>query len=112
METHLISPFKLPPSDKIFSLRVSPKYLFNVLCINFLELSFCDCIVATSSLLVEGSKHLENLASLLSEHAGECDVYVHLGSKRIWLGADVRVDPDSGLLGELRVLFGAECILT
>ena len=58
------------------------------------------------------TKHLENLASLLSEHAGECDVYVHLGSKRIWLGADVRVDPDSGLLGELRVLFGAECILT
>ena len=39
METHLISPFKLPPSDKIFSLRVSPKYLFNVLCINFLVLS-------------------------------------------------------------------------
>ena len=58
------------------------------------------------------TKHLENLASLLSEHSGECDVYVHLGSKRIWLGADVRVDPDSGLLGELRVLFGADCILT
>ena len=57
------------------------------------------------------TKHLENLSSLLTSHAGECDVYVHLGSKRIWLGADVRVDPDNGLLGELRVLFGSECIL-
>jgi DNA polymerase-3 subunit alpha len=56
------------------------------------------------------TKHLENLSSLLSEHAGNCDVYVHLGSKRIWLGADVRVNPDSGLLGELRVLFGADCL--
>jgi DNA polymerase-3 subunit alpha len=57
------------------------------------------------------TKHLENLSSLLSEHAGNCDVYVHLGSKRIWLGADVRVNPESGLRGELRVLFGADCLL-
>ena len=58
------------------------------------------------------TKHLENLASLLSEHPGTCDVYVHLGSKRIWLGADVRINPDNGLLGELRVLLGADSIIS
>ena len=58
------------------------------------------------------TKHLENLASLLSEHPGTCDVYVHLGSKRIWLGADVRINPDNGLLGELRVLLGADSIVS
>ena len=57
------------------------------------------------------TKHLENLASLLNEHPGECDVYVWIGSKKIWLGSEVRVNPDNGLMGELRVLLGADSIL-
>ncbi|MEC7845069.1 MAG: DNA polymerase III subunit alpha, partial [Actinomycetota bacterium] len=57
------------------------------------------------------TKHLENLASLLNEHPGECDVYVWIGSKKIWLGSEVRVNPENGLMGELRVLLGAESIL-
>ncbi len=57
------------------------------------------------------TKHLENLASLLNEHPGECDVYVRIGSKKIWLGSEVRVNPENGLMGELRVLLGAESIL-
>jgi len=56
------------------------------------------------------TKHLENLASLLNEHPGECDVYVWIGSKKIWLGSEVRVNPDNGLMGELRVLLGADSI--
>ena len=57
------------------------------------------------------TKHLEDLASLLSEHPGECDVYVRVGSKKIWLGPEVRVNPEKGLMGELRVLLGANAIL-
>jgi len=57
------------------------------------------------------TKHLENLASLLNEHPGECDVYVRIGSKKIWLGSEVRVNPENGLMGELRVLLGANSIL-
>ena len=57
------------------------------------------------------TKHLENLASLLNEHPGECDVYVRVGSKKIWLGSEVRVNPENGLMGELRVLLGAESVL-
>ena len=56
-------------------------------------------------------KHLESLATLLKDHPGDCDVYVHLGQKKIWLGAEVRVNPENGLMGELRVLLGADAIL-
>ena len=56
-------------------------------------------------------KHLESLATLLKDHPGDCDVYVHLGDKKIWLGAEVRVNPENGLMGELRVLLGADAIL-
>ena len=57
------------------------------------------------------TKHLEKLASLLGEHPGECDVYVRVGTKKIWLGSEARVNPDNGLMGELRVLLGADSIL-
>ena len=54
--------------------------------------------------------HLERLSGLLKDHDGDCDVYLHLGDKKIWLGPDFRVEPHSGLLGEIRVLLGAESI--
>ena len=56
------------------------------------------------------SKHLERLSALLKDHDGDCDVYVHLGDKKIWLGSEFRVEPHSGLLGEIRVLLGANSI--
>ena len=55
-------------------------------------------------------KHLEHLSDLLKDHDGDCDVYLHLGDKKIWLGPEFRVEPHSGLLGEIRVLLGAESI--
>jgi DNA polymerase-3 subunit alpha len=55
-------------------------------------------------------KHLEQLSGILKGHHGDCDVYLHLGDKKIWLGPEFRVEPHSGLLGEIRVLLGAESI--
>ncbi|MEC8974334.1 MAG: OB-fold nucleic acid binding domain-containing protein, partial [Actinomycetota bacterium] len=55
-------------------------------------------------------KHLEQLSLLIKDHDGDCDVYLHLGDKKIWLGPEFRVEPHSGLLGEIRVLLGAESI--
>ena len=55
-------------------------------------------------------KHLDQLSGILKDHDGDCDVYLHLGEKKIWLGPEFRVEPHSGLLGEIRVLLGADSI--
>ncbi len=54
--------------------------------------------------------HLDHLSEILKDHDGDCDVYLHLGEKKIWLGPEFRVEPHSGLLGEIRVLLGADSI--
>ncbi len=55
---------------------------------------------------------VERLKSLLSEHPGESQVFLHLGERQVLrLPDDFCVDPTNGLAGELRVLLGAGALL-
>ncbi len=52
------------------------------------------------------------LKALLSAHPGDSEVYLHLGERQVLrLPSDFCVDPSSGLVGELRVLLGAEAVV-
>jgi DNA polymerase-3 subunit alpha len=48
---------------------------------------------------------------LLVEHPGDSPVFLHVGEKVLRLPADYSVDQRGNLLGELRVLFGPDCLL-
>ncbi|MFN3217111.1 MAG: DNA polymerase III subunit alpha [Acidimicrobiales bacterium] len=52
------------------------------------------------------------LKSLLAEHPGDSEVFIHLGAEKvIRLPDDFSVDPQRGLVAELRVLLGADAVL-
>jgi len=56
---------------------------------------------------------VEHLKGLLHEFPGDSEVFIHLGdSQIIRLGDRYQVDAESGLLGELRVLLGADGIVS
>lgn len=54
---------------------------------------------------------LHDLKKLLAEHPGESPVYIHLGRDIMRLPAEYNVDVMKGLMGELRVLLGPDCIV-
>ena len=57
-------------------------------------------------------KVLADLRQLLGEHPGESEVFLHVGEHRVLrLPDDFRVDASRGLMGELRVLLGAQAII-
>jgi hypothetical protein len=50
--------------------------------------------------------------ALLAAHPGDAEVYLHLGERQVLrLPADYCVNPSGGLVGELRVLLGAEAVV-
>ena len=57
---------------------------------------------------------IDELRDLLSRHPGDSPVYVHLaGSEKttvVRLGDDYNCNASNGLCGELRLLFGTDCI--
>ncbi|MBC8364061.1 MAG: DNA polymerase III subunit alpha [Actinobacteria bacterium] len=56
---------------------------------------------------------VDELKALLSAHPGDAEVYLHLGDRQVLrLPADFCVNPSGGLVGELRVLLGAEAVVT
>ena len=59
--------------------------------------------------------NIDGLKELLSRHPGESPVIVHLqnngNTTKLRFGDGFRVDPGSGILGEVRVLLGPDCIL-
>jgi DNA polymerase-3 subunit alpha len=58
------------------------------------------------------SEHLlGDLKSLLHEHPGESQVFLHLGDQVVRLPDQFSVDASNGLAGELRVLLGADGLL-
>ena len=55
---------------------------------------------------------IEELKVLLVAHPGDSEVYLHLGDSQVLrLPDDFSVDPASGLVGEIRVLLGADSVL-
>jgi DNA polymerase-3 subunit alpha len=54
---------------------------------------------------------LSDLKSLLQEHPGESQVFLHLGEQVVRLPDQFGVDASNGLVGELRVLLGANGVL-
>ncbi len=55
---------------------------------------------------------VDELKELLSAHPGDAEVYLHLGDRQVLrLPADYCVNPSGGLVGELRVLLGAEAVV-
>ena len=56
-------------------------------------------------------KLVEALKDLLSRHAGDTAVFLHVGKQIVQLPDNFRVDPNNGLAGELRVLLGPEAVL-
>jgi DNA polymerase-3 subunit alpha len=54
---------------------------------------------------------VSRLKRLLSEHHGPSPVFLHVGEKVLRLAEQFTVDAGNGLVGELRVLLGANCIL-
>ena len=55
---------------------------------------------------------IEELKVLLVAHPGDSEVYLHLGDSQVLrLPNDFSVDPASGLVGEIRVLLGADSVL-
>jgi DNA polymerase-3 subunit alpha len=57
------------------------------------------------------SEHLlADLKSLLHEHPGDSQVFLHLGEKVLRLPDQFSVDASNGLMGELRVLLGAQAM--
>ncbi|MFV1990270.1 MAG: hypothetical protein ACC652_05970, partial [Acidimicrobiales bacterium] len=55
---------------------------------------------------------VEQLKSLLLVHPGDSEVSVHMGSQILRLPAQFNVDTSGGLMGSLRVLLGADAIVT
>jgi DNA polymerase-3 subunit alpha len=51
------------------------------------------------------------LRALISEHPGESPVFLHIGQQVVRLADRDCVDVGGGFVGEVRVLFGAECLL-
>jgi DNA polymerase-3 subunit alpha len=51
------------------------------------------------------------LKGLLVEHPGDSPVFLHLGDKVLRLGPTFAVDQSGHLLGELRELFGPDCLI-
>jgi DNA polymerase-3 subunit alpha len=55
---------------------------------------------------------VDELKALLAAHPGDAEVYLHLGERQVLrLPADYCVNPSGGLVGELRVLLGAEAVV-
>jgi DNA polymerase-3 subunit alpha len=55
---------------------------------------------------------IERLKSLLSEHPGQSEVFVHLGRQQVLrLSDDYLVDLGGGLAAELRVLLGMDAVI-
>jgi DNA polymerase-3 subunit alpha len=55
---------------------------------------------------------IAELKVLLVAHPGDSEVYLHLGDSQVLrLPGDFSVDPASGLVGEIRVLLGADSVL-
>ncbi|MEE3115765.1 MAG: OB-fold nucleic acid binding domain-containing protein [Actinomycetota bacterium] len=55
---------------------------------------------------------VDELKALLAAHPGDAEVYLHLGDRQVLrLPADYCVNPSGGLVGELRVLLGAEAVV-
>ena len=55
---------------------------------------------------------IEELKVLLVAHPGDSEVYLHLGDSQVLrLPDDFSVDPASGLVGEIRVLLGANSVM-
>jgi DNA polymerase-3 subunit alpha len=55
---------------------------------------------------------LDDLKALLREHAGESQVFLHLGdTKVVRLSEQFCVDASNGLVGELRVLLGPDSVV-
>ena len=52
-----------------------------------------------------------NLKALLVEHPGDSPVFLHVGDKILRLPEQFNVDSRNGLMAELRVLLGADCLL-
>ncbi len=56
---------------------------------------------------------IDELKTLLGSHPGDSEVFLHLGDRHVLsLPADFNVDPAGGLVAEIRVLLGAESVLT
>ncbi len=53
-----------------------------------------------------------DLKSLLREHPGNSPVYLLVSQRTLRLPEDFRVDAMGGLMGELRVLLGSDCIVS
>jgi DNA polymerase-3 subunit alpha len=53
---------------------------------------------------------VDHLKQLLVDHPGESPVFLHVGTKVLQLTDEFRVDTSNGLVAELRVLLGAECL--
>ena len=54
---------------------------------------------------------IEELKGLLAAHPGDSEVFLHLGDRQVLrLPDDYSVDPVSGLVGEIRVLLGADSV--
>jgi DNA polymerase-3 subunit alpha len=52
------------------------------------------------------------LKELLTEHPGDSEVYLHLGETKVLrLGTEFTVNPQNGLVAELRVLLGPDAVL-
>jgi DNA polymerase-3 subunit alpha len=56
-------------------------------------------------------QHVERLRALISEHPGESPVFLHVGQQVVQLPDRDCVDATHGFVGEVRVLFGADCLL-
>ena len=55
---------------------------------------------------------IEELKGLLAAHPGDSEVFLHLGDRQVLrLPDDYSVDPVGGLVGEIRVLLGADSVL-
>ncbi len=54
---------------------------------------------------------VNDLKKMLVDHPGDSPVYLHVGNKTIRLSSDFNVDTTNGLMGELRVLLGADCFV-
>jgi DNA polymerase-3 subunit alpha len=55
-------------------------------------------------------ERVERLKKLLGEHPGDSEVFLHVGATCIRLDAGWGVDTSNGLIAELRMLLGPECL--
>ena len=53
---------------------------------------------------------LDELKALLADHPGESPVFLHVGDKVLRLAEEFNVEARNGLVAELRVLLGPDCI--